>query len=276
MLKLSIVFFFVCCFAANAQAQYYYKDIISNRQVLADMKAYRENKIHAITIKSFDDDGTESAGFFCKKEISRDYRHTSMFTRADIAPASEFTSAFDADGRLLSTSDSSALSVTEIKYSYDTKNRISNIMSVVRSRDEDFHNVISEEHIYTYDENDVPVKMLLVKNGRDTTLILFATDDKGNVAIEKDTKKGSKYYYYYDAKKRLTDIVRGTETQARLKPDYIFEYTSAGLVSQMTSVEEGSSNYFVWKYNYDNGLRVKERCYSNERRLMGSIEYEYK
>ncbi|MEJ7610168.1 MAG: hypothetical protein WKF88_03205 [Ferruginibacter sp.] len=266
----------VLLFAADTQAQYYYKDIVSNKQLLADMKVYRENKVKAITLKSFDDDGSESVGFFFEKKFSRDFRKTEMFTRADIAPASESSSAFDADGKLLSTYDSSAISVTEIKYRYDDKNRIGSILSVVRSRDEDFHNVISEEHIYTYNETDTPLRMSLVKNGRDTTVILFGKDEKGNIAIEKDTKNASKYYYYYDGKKRLTDIVHENESSRRLKPDYIFEYNSAGLVSQMTAVQEGTNNYFIWKYTYDNGMRIKERVYSNERRLMGSIEYEYK
>ena len=56
----------------------------------------------------------------------------------------------------------------------------------------------------------------------------------------------------------------------------MFEYNSAGKITQMTAVEEGSNNYFIWKYTYDNGLRIKEKCFTNEKRLMGSIEYEYK
>jgi hypothetical protein len=44
----------------------------------------------------------------------------------------------------------------------------------------------------------------------------------------------------------------------------------------MTAVEEGSKSYYVWKYSYDNGLRIKERCFTDERKLMGSIEYVYK
>jgi hypothetical protein len=119
--------------------------------------------------------------------------------------------------------------------------------------------------------------MIRVKNHTDSTVILFALDEVGNVAIEKDTKSGTKYYYYYDAKKRITDIVQANDLKTGLVPDYIFEYNnSAGLLSQMTTTEEGGNYYFVWKYTYDNGLRIKERCYSKERRLMGSVEYEYK
>ena len=258
----------------GVHAQYYFKDIVSNTQLMADMKAYKENKVKKITLKSFEDNGSKSEGFFCEKKLNRDYTKTELFTRADIAAASLFTSTFDKGGNLLTTYDSSLLSVTEIKYRYNDQQKISSIFSLVRSKD-DFDNSISEEHIYTY-ENNKPVKMARVKNGRDTTDILFSLDDNGNVAIEKDTKNGTKFYYYYDAKNRLTDIVQENEYSKNLKPDYVFEYNNAGLITHMTAVEEGSKNYFVWKYSYENGMRTKERCFTDERRLMGSIEYEYK
>ena len=259
----------------NMQAQYYYKDLVSNAQVVADMKAYKENKIKKIVLKSFEDNGSESNGFFCEKKINKDYTKADLYTRADISAASLFTSTFNKDGRLMYTYDSSLLSVTQITYSYNADNLISNIVSTVRSTDDDFGNEIKEEHIYKY-ENKKPFKITRVKNGRDSTDILFALDENGNVAIEKDTKNGTKFFYYYDTKNRLTDIVQANEFSQRAKPDYIFEYNNAGLITQMTAIEEGSKSYYVWKYSYENGLRIKERCFTDERRLMGSIEYEYK
>jgi hypothetical protein len=255
-------------------AQYYYKDIISNNQLAADMKTYKENKIRKVTLKSFEDNGVESEGFFCEKKISRNYKKSELFTRADIAPASLFTSTFNDNGKLLSTYDSASFSVTEIRYSYDDKQRIISIISTVRAIEE-FENSITEEHIYSY-ENNILKKMVRVKNGKDSTAILFTTDENGNITLEKDTKNGTKFYYYYDTQNRLTDIVQANEYIKNLKPDYIFEYNSAGQITQMTAVEEGSSNYFIWKYNYENGLRLRERCFTNEKRLMGRIEYEYK
>jgi hypothetical protein len=258
-----------------AQAQYYYKDIISNSQLMADMAAYKENKVSKIIIKSFEDNGVESEGFFCEKKFSKNYKKSTLFTRADLSSPSLFISEFSADGKLLQTNDSSTISVTKIQYSYNDKGQIASIISYIRSGDDDFLNNITEEHIYTYEGNQVS-KMIKVKNSIDSITILFSLDEKGNVAVEKDTKNGTKFYYYYDAKNRLTDIVQSTEYTKRLKPDYIFEYNNAGQIAQMTAVEEGSNNYFVWKYSYDNGMRAKEKCFTNEKRLMGSIEYEYK
>lgn len=259
----------------TVHAQYYYKDLLSNIQVVADMKGYKENKIKKIVLKSFEDNGAESNGFFCEKKFNRDFTKSDLYTRADISAASLFTSTFNKDGKLLNTYDSSLLSVTQIIYSYNADNLISSIISTVSSTDEDFRNEIKEEHFYKY-ENGKPFKITRVKNGADTTDILFALDDNGNVAIEKDTKNGTKFFYYYDAKNRLTDIVQSNEYIKNAKPDYIFEYNNAGLLTQMTALEEGSKSFYVWKYSYENGLRIKERCFTDERKLMGSIEYEYK
>lgn len=277
MKKVGLLLFAFSFASLVSSAQYYYKDILSNNQLLADMAAYKANKIKLINIKSFEDDGTPSEGFFCQKRFSKDYGKAELFTRSNISGASLLTSTFNSQGQLLRTYDSSNISVTTNVYSYGNGGRIASILSIVRSKDDDFTNEISEQHIYAYDGNGNPSLMTKVKNRRDSTVILFAQDDQGNVGIEKDTKTGTKFYYYYDAKKRLTDIVQANDLKTGLVPDYIFEYNnSAGRLSQMTTTEEGGNYYFVWKYTYDNGLRVKEKCYSKERRLMGTIEYEYK
>ena len=274
-LKKSLTFLFIFAICNIANAQYYYKDILSNKQITTDLNTYKENKVRKISVKSFEDNGLESEGFFCEKKISKNYKSSELFTRSNFSYASIFSANYDQVGKLLNTYDSSELSITEIRYSYNDKNQISSVLSSIRSRDEDFENGITEEHIYNY-ENNVVANMQKVKNGKDTVVILFTTDENGNITLEKDTKNASKFYYYYDKKNRLTDIVPETEYTKTLKPDYVFEYNNANQITQMTSVEEGSSHYFVWKYSYENGLRTKERCFSDERRLMGSITYEYK
>lgn len=239
------------------------------------MAAYKENKVKRINIKSFEDNGEESESFFCTKKIKKNYKLTELFTRADMAPPSLFVSFFDNEGKLLRTNDSSSIIVKNMQYKYDDKKRIVSIFSTVSSKDVDFNNSITEAHIYKYNGNN-PAQLQIIKNLNDTTLILFSVDENGNIALEKNTKTGKKYFYYYDAKNQLTDIVPSSEDGKRLKPDYIFEYNNAGLITKMTSVEEGSSNYFVWRYEYTGNLRIKEKCFTNERRLMGSVEYEYK
>jgi hypothetical protein len=277
MKKIGLLLLLFCSATLPSIAQYYYKDILSNNQLMADMASYKLNKVKLINIKSFEDDGSPSEGFFCQKRFAKDYSKAELFTRSNISGASLLTSTFNSKGQLLRTHDSSIISVTTNVYSYDANGRISSILSVVRSQDDDFTNEIVEEHLYSYNALDKPEQMIRVKIRRDSTVILFAADEQGNVGIEKDTKSGTKYYYYYDAKKRITDIVQSNDLKTGLVPDYIFEYNnSAGLLSQMTTTEEGGNYYFIWKYTYDRGLRVKEKCFSKERRLMGTIEYEYK
>lgn len=261
----------------SVTAQYYYKDIVSSQQLQTDMAAYKNNKVRTINIKSFEGDGLESEGFFAQKKISKDYSKTELFTRSNISAPSLLISEFNDKGQIVKTHDSSTISVTNNNYQYNSKGSLKSVSSSIRSSDDDFTTELFEEHIYEYDQDDRLSKMFRVKNRRDTVVILFAYDDAGNLAIEKDTRTGSKYYYYYDAKNRITDIVQENDLKLRPFPDYLFEYNnSQGLVSQMIATEEGGNNYYVWKYLYDNGLRTAEKCYTKERRLMGRIEYEYK
>lgn len=259
-----------------ANAQYYYKDIISNKQLMAEMALLKEQKLHTISLKSFEDDGSPSEGFFCEKRINKKYTSVETRTKSYVTPASELVSVFDEKGLLVQSADSSDISSTNSYYSYLDSGAIKSIVTVNRSSDDDFHNEIREEHLYEYNTKGNPVKMIRVKNYTDSTTILFSEDENGNVAIEKNTKTGDSYYYYYDSKKRLTDVVRLNPDTQKMLPDYMFEYNNAGQIAQMTTTEEGGSYYFVWRYTYENGLRVKEKCFSKERRLMGTIEYEYK
>ena len=269
------LFTLACSF--TARSQYFYKDIVSNQQLLADMSAYKENNIKTINIISLENNGMPSEGFFCQKKFNRGYTKSELFTRADMASASLLTSTFNKQGLLVSTHDSSDIAVTTNVYRYNDKNQIISIVSSIRSKDDDFVTAIIEEHLYNYSVDGIPETMTRVKNRTDSTVILFAVDENNQVAIEKDTKSGTKFYYYYDAKKRLTDIVQENEFKPRLKPDYIFEYNNAsGKISAMTTTEEGVNDFFVWRYTYDGDLRIKEKCYNRAKQLLGTIEYEYK
>ena len=276
MIIRSVLFSFFITAACTSRAQYYYKDIISNKQARQDMVNYKENKVRNVKIKSFEDDGTASEGFFCERRIGREYLSSELFTKTNMSPISIVTSAYTADGRIVSSVDSSDIATNRSEYTYDDDGRLLKIVSVIRSADDDFVNEIREEHLYEYTSDFLPDKMYRIMNRRDTIPILFSKDEYGNISIEKDTRSGNKYYYYYDAKSRLTDIVHRSEYKEELVPDYMFEYDENGNISQMVSTEEGGSYYYVWKYEYTKGMRKKEQCFSKERRLLGYLEYEYK
>jgi hypothetical protein len=276
MQKTIFLAFLALAAISPATAQYYYKDIISNRQLLDEMQRLKEQKVRKIVIKSFEDDGSPSDGFFCEKNLNRSYTSVETVTKSNVTGSSVFISTFDKNGLLLTSVDSSDIASNNSSYQYDEGGRIKSIRSSVRSNDDDFSNEIVEEHHYRYDEKGQLLSMVFVKNGTDSSIILFSLDERNNIGIEKNTKTGATYYYYYDDRKRLTDVVHLNPFNQMMLPDYMFEYNAAGLISQMTSTEEGGSYYFIWKYTYDNGLRSGEKCFSKEKRLMGRIEYEYK
>jgi YD repeat-containing protein len=260
----------------GASAQYYYKDIISNKQATSDMAKYKENKIRSIKIKSFEDDGSPSEGFFGERKNSKDFRKSELFTRTSVSEPSLLTTQFDENGKLIRSNDSSSISTSNTWYDYDADGRLKKVTTSIRSTDDDFINEILEEHIYIYGNEFMPEKMIRVKNHTDSITILFSLDENNNISIEKDTRNGSKYYYYYDAKSKLTDIAHSNDFKPKLVADYIFQYDYDGNIAQLTTTEEASNNYFIWKYSYDNGLRTSEKLYSKDRKLMGSIEYEYR
>lgn len=260
----------------HAGAQYYYKDIVSNKQLMTEMALLKEKKLHTISLKSFEDDGSPSEGFFCEKNINKKYTSVTTRTKSYVTAASEFISLFDEKGLLQQTTDSSDISSSNAFFSYYDNGSLKSIVTLNRSSDDDFQNEIREEHLYEYNSKGNSSRMYRIRNSTDTTLVLFSDDENGNLAIEKNTKTGDAYYYYYDAKKRLTDVVRFNPEKGKMLPDYMFEYNFGGQVAQMTTTEEGGSYYFIWKYTYENGLRIREKCFSKEKRLMGTIEYEYK
>lgn len=276
MIKTVFAFAILLMAFNTTNAQYYYKDILSNKQLIAEMAQLKEQKIRTVSLKSFEDDGMPSEGFFCEKKISRNYTSAETLTKSNITGASVFTSNFNEKGLLLQTVDSSEISSSTSLYTYYDNGKIKSITSILRSSDDDFKNEIKEEHFYEYNDKETPVKMTVVKNFGDSIAYIFSTDENNNVTIEKNTRTGDTYYYYYDTKNRITDVVRLNQFNQKMLPDYMFEYNNAGLITQMTTTEEGGSYYFIWKYSYENGLRTKEKCYSKEKRLMGSIEYEYK
>ena len=276
MIKPVLATIVILAISITSNAQYYYKDILSNKQLIAEMVQLKEQKVRTVSLKSFEDDGSPSEGFFCEKNINRNYSNVETLTKSYVTGASVFTSSFNNKGLLTQTIDSSDISSSTSIYTYTGDGLIKSILSIVRSSDDDFKNEITEEHIYEYDDKLMPVKMTRIKNSGDSTSFIFFKDENNNISIEKNTKTGDTYYYYYDGKNRITDVVRLNKFNQKMLPDYIFEYNNAGLVTQMTTTEEGGSYYYIWKYTYENGLRTREKCFSKEKRLMGTIEYEYK
>jgi hypothetical protein len=261
-----------------ANAQYYYKDIVSNKQARAEKALFKEQKIRNIEVHSFESDRSPSKGFFCEKKISKDYRRIETYTRSYTTSKALLTAYYNDKEQLIQSTDSSDITASVSYYQYDADGDITSIISSSHSADDDFNTGLKEEHQYIYNDKKQPVQMLRIKNNKDSVLIDFVLDEQGNVSDEIDpSPNGQHYYYYHDTKNRLTDIVKFNVVLGKLLPDFTFEYNSSNQVTQMVAVEEGvNRNYYTWKYVYNDGLRIIEKCFSKEDDLLGYFEYEYK
>lgn len=262
--------------SSNLCAQYYYNDIINNKEVRAEMARLKEKKINGVKVISMESTGEETEGFTCQKKINRDFTEMEIYTETNESYPNTFISYFTKAGLLQRTIDSSEAGVTTIDYTYDAAGRLISFNSSKRFATDDDAGVVLEKHLYNYNAAGILQQMVLVKNNRDTTLYLFEADESGNIIIEKNAKTAEVYYYYYDSKNRLTDIVHRYSYQKNLFTEYSFEYDQAGQLAKMVTSEKEGAYYFTWRYVYEDGLRINERCYSKEGRIMGSVEYKYK
>ena len=276
MIKYTIILLLMLTASSNLCAQYYYNDIINNKQVLAELATLKEKKINGVKVTSLEATGEETEGFTCQKKINRDFTEVEIYTSTDESYPNTFISYFTKAGLLQRTVDSSEAGATTIDYTYDASARLISINSSKRFATEDDAGVVLEKHLYNYTAAGILQQMILVKNNRDTTLYIFEADENGNIIIEKNARTAEVYYYYYDSKNRLTDIVHRYSYQKTLFTEYSFEYDQAGQLAKMVTSEKEGAYYFTWRYVYEDGLRINERCYSKEGRIMGSVEYKYK
>jgi YD repeat-containing protein len=276
MIKYSIILLLAFITSTNLYAQYYYNDIVNNKQVLTELATLKEKKINGVKVISMEATGEETEGFTCQKKINRDFTIVEIYTETNESYPNTFTSYFNKAGLLLKSVDSSEAGATTIDYRYDASGRLISLNSSKHFATDDDAGVVIEQHLYQYNDAGILEKMTLVKNYRDTTLYDFQADESGNIAIEKNSKTGEDYYYYYNSRNQLTDMVHRYSYQKKLFPEYAFEYDDAGQLIKMITTEKEGAYYFTWRYNYENGLRVNERCYAKEGRIMGSVEYKYK
>ena len=261
----------------SAFAQYYYQDIVATQQVTEKWKTYKDNKVKSVDISSFENDNKPTAGFLCKQNVKTDYSEISTYTKSELARESAFTTYYNANGQPKKTYDTSKAYQSLTEYEFDASG---NISSITNSSLETVNNIKNtEQHLWKFSADGQPAGLIKIKNGNDTTYIRFIFDEKGNVAEEHAVHNKLEepvFYYYYDENKRLTDIVRYNVKARKLLPDYIFTYDANGQLGSMLFVQEGSTDYNKWVYEYnEKGLRTKETCLSKQKELLGKIEYDY-
>ncbi len=266
----------VLMLGAQAGAQYYYFDILGTKQTNDQFKKISANQIQKISATSFEGNSQPSTDFVLEQSI--DLINRMIITRsASINSKESFFTSYFKNNRLYKTVDSNMSAINTVIYDYADNNHL----LATRSTNKDFDGTYdqTEVHQWKYNDQGKPAGMLKVKNGADTTIINFKTDDAGNI-IQEDWLKNNRvietYYYYYNARNKLTDIVRYNRRARQMLPDFIFEYDAQGQLVQMTQTQGASANYLTWRYLYNNkGMKDKEFVFNKQKELLGKIEYNY-
>lgn len=261
--------------AGSVHAQYYYNDIVSTQASNEQFKLLRNLKIKSITASSFEPDDSPTEGFSLEQEISPDGKKA-VIKSSTGAGTSLTTNSYELNKiKKIVTNNKGIESRTD--YYYDAAGRVVKIQFT--TTDTAMKSVLTEAHEWLYDAQGKAVSMLKTKNRTDSTQVYFVRDESGNIAEEQWQKNGrtvETYYYYYNPKNELTDIVRFNPRLKKLIPDYVYEYDTNGRIARMTQYSLGSSNYFTWVYLYnDKGLKEQERCVDKTKRLVGRISYSY-
>ena len=264
-------------FSPTLFGQYYYKDIIGTKETNDLIKRYADHKVRSVLLTSYEDDGSITEDFLVQQQVSRNPISLRTITRTSGGDETILVSYFDSQLRLNKTVDSSGNVAITTTYNYDAQGNVSTIKSVTMDSTNTI--LMQEEHIWTYDNAGKIVKMQRRKNLVPMDEIVMTYDDNGNIVEERTMKNGkliSTVYYYYNDKNLMTDVVRFNERAQRLLPDYMFEYSPSGQVIQKITVPANSSDYLIWRYQFDErGIKTKEALYDKYKKLVARIDYQY-
>lgn len=271
LLLTSLAFLFI----SSALGQYYFNDLLATAQSQAQYQLLRANKVKKITAISFEEDGSANEKFLLEQELTMDGKKLSTKSGIQSGKTSTVTSFFELSKLKRTLSNSNGID-NKMEYFYDNTGKL--IKLSLTSGDTAVKYSTQENRDWVYGANGLPASIVKVKNKIDSSVAKIVIDEEGNVAEEQWSRKNTPletYYYYYDQQHRLTDIVRYNQKLKKLVPDYVFEYDTKGKLAQMTQLS-GSGQYFTWQYEYnEKGLKWKETCRDNERKLVGKIEYKY-
>ncbi|MBY0536530.1 MAG: hypothetical protein K2P88_11820 [Chitinophagaceae bacterium] len=260
----------------SSSAQFLYKDLLTVEAANQKHSIFKKEKVHSIEFISFDGEGKPIEGFSSNQMVNKASTEVATTTSTPLGAPTYSVGYYNSNAQLIKSFDTTDGSKTTVTYEYNAGGKLARILNITVSAG-DFK--IKEEHLWSYGTDGSPVKMLKVKNDKDTTVVTFIKDEKGNIIEERSTQKGKPlptYYYYYDDAKRLTDVVRYNIAAKRLLPDYVMEYNEKGQLATFMVVQE-DGDYQKWYYSYDeDGLKALDACYSKSKVLIGKVEYNYK
>ncbi len=272
----NILLLFFIAFSIGAQSQYYYKDIVGTREANDLIASYRKANLRSVEIISIEANGSPSKDFRIVQQfdLSQKVLRTQSKNQAETSRLSTY---FNEMNKVNKTVDSSGFLANTTIYTYSPNGILQSLSSIAVDTSRGLKE--SEEHVWQYNAEGKPEKMLRSINNAPAMEITFEYDEDGNVAEEIWKKKGiemDRIFYYYDDQNQLTDIVRFNKKAGRLLPDFMFEYSDNGQVIQKISVPVNSVDYQIWRYQYNNqGLKIREVLFDRDKQIVGKIEYRY-
>lgn len=272
MKKVIILVTLVLILSQVAFSQFYYSDILLNKQGNANYLNLKNNKVKKIVINNESkEDGVTI------KQVFKDSWNT-LITEAQLSIGISNTSTQYYENNLIVKKEEDIKNVNStINYFYNEKGKLVQINS--KSIDTSVNKSFEENHIFSYDSQGILDKMFKIKNNSDTTFITFLKDEKNNVIEENwlfKNKLIETYYYYYNNQNLLTDIVKFNLKVNRMLPEFLFEYSINNALVQLTQIPFGSSNYFIWKYTYnEKQLKEKEIGFNKQSEKIGEMFYNY-
>lgn len=255
--------------------QYFYNDIVATNTTNKLQQLYFKQNIKTIKTVSKESDGTLINDFFVSQTITNNGNEITTQTQASSGNKSILKSFYQ-DGNIIKTiNEEDGVSSTTV-YAYN--NNL--LLSITSGTTDTFITTNSNEvHLWKYNVNGLPTEMIKIKNNKDTTSIKFEIDENNVVKEENWIKNGKiveTFYYYYNNKNQLTDIVRYNSKVKKMLPDFVFDYDRYGRINKMIQVIAGGTNYNLWLYSYnDVGLKIKEECFNKQKQLLGTVEYLY-
>jgi len=255
--------------------QFYLNDIIGLKISQEKYQLMRKNKIKKITANSIEADGSSTKGFILTQELQTDGKKMITSIANAASPLEKITNTYELS-KLKRTIVNKSSIETRTDYGYDEKGLLNKIIST--TIDSVQKTPISETHIWYYQPNGVPFRMIKSGDGIDTVTVDFLTDSTGLIIEEYWFKRGKKIetYYYYYTKNLLTDVVRFNIKANRLIPDYVYEYNQENQLTNMIQVSFNGSAVVHWTYTYhSSGLRETETARDKEKKIIAKITYSF-
>lgn len=264
---------FVCYYS---NAQFYYNDVIGLKASNNNYSALIKNNVTEVSATSADADGTATKGFAYSKIINDNGNTAVTHTELETGGVSDDFDTY-VNGILVKSEDSADNVLTTVTYTYANDGKI--LLVQTQTDDTAMGTHSTEQHKWFYTGNS-PDSMIRIKDKTDSTVIHFKKDEQNNITEEiwmKQRSAAEHYYYYYNDKNQLTDIVRFNTKAQQMLPDFLFDYDNAGRIVQLTQVPQGSSDYTIWKYVYDErGLKTQDVLLDKRQELLGTVTYTYK